>query len=95
MADKERNARYTSGRVYGAQARTDSVVREKPRKGGGTYTETITSFPVEPGSAEKAAEYASELQRETRGLKKGGGVKAKKHRGDGIAQRGKTKGKMR
>jgi hypothetical protein len=29
------------------------------------------------------------------GLKKGGTVKAKKHRGDGIAQRGKTKGKMR
>lgn len=28
------------------------------------------------------------------GLKKGGKVKAKSHRGDGIAQRGKTKGRM-
>ena len=42
----------------------------------------------------KAEEYASELQRETRGMKKGGAVKSASSRADGIAQRGKTRGKM-
>lgn len=38
-------------------------------------------------------EAASELQRESRGMKKGGKVSASS-RADGIAQRGKTKGRM-
>ena len=38
-------------------------------------------------------EAASELQRESRGMAKGGKVSASK-RADGIAQRGKTKGRM-
>jgi len=38
-------------------------------------------------------EAASELQRESRGMKKGGSVSASK-RADGIAKRGKTKGRM-
>jgi hypothetical protein len=42
----------------------------------------------------KAKEYASELQRETRGMKKGGTVSASK-RADGIAQRGKTRGMVK
>jgi hypothetical protein len=43
----------------------------------------------------KAEEYASELQRETRGMKKGGKVKSASSRADGIAQRGKTRGMMK
>ena len=43
----------------------------------------------------KAKEYASELQRETRGMKKGGTVKSASSRADGIAQRGKTRGMMK
>jgi hypothetical protein len=89
VAEKERNVRYTSGRVYGNQAKADAVLREKPRKGGGTYTETITSFPVGPDSEKKAAEYASELQRETRGMKTGGTV-----RGAGCERKGKTRGRF-
>lgn len=54
-------------------------------------------FPMTDDSDEqtrkKAEEYASELQRETRGKKAGGIVSASK-RADGIAQRGKTRGKM-
>lgn len=51
----------------------------------------------------EASEYASELQRETRGMKKGGKVKkmasggktsSASSRADGCAQRGKTKGRM-
>ena len=38
-------------------------------------------------------EAASELQRESRGMKKGGKVSSASSRGDGIAQRGKTKGR--
>jgi hypothetical protein len=43
----------------------------------------------------KAEEYASELQRETRGMKKGGAVKSASSRADGIAQRGKTRGAVK
>lgn len=42
----------------------------------------------------KAEEYASELQRETRGMKKGGAVKSASARADGCAVRGKTRGKI-
>ena len=36
----------------------------------------------------------SEMRRETRGMKKGGTVKSASVRADGIAQRGKTKGRI-
>jgi hypothetical protein len=39
-------------------------------------------------------EAASELQRESRGMKKGGKVSSASSRADGIAKRGKTKGRM-
>lgn len=83
MDKKKPNARYDSGRVSDSQARSDAVVRHKPRPDGkGTYSETVTEFPVGPGSARKAADYASELQRETRGYAKGGVV-----RGYGAARK--------
>ncbi len=43
----------------------------------------------------KAKEYASELQRETRGMKKGGKVMSASSRADGIAKRGKTRGMVK
>lgn len=43
---------------------------------------------------DEASKYASELQRETRGMKKGGKVSSASSRADGCAQRGKTKGRM-
>jgi len=47
---------------------------------------------------QEAREAADQERRETRGMKKGGVVKAKKpapkRRGDGCVQRGKTKGRM-
>jgi len=42
----------------------------------------------------KADEYASELKRETRGKKAGGVIRSASSRADGIATRGKTRGKM-
>ena len=42
---------------------------------------------------QKISELADQYKRESRGMKKGGVVSASK-RADGIAQRGKTKGKM-
>lgn len=42
----------------------------------------------------EAEDYASELQRETRGKKAGGAVGSASKRADGIVQRGKTRGKM-
>ena len=44
---------------------------------------------------QEAREAANEERRETRGFKKGGAVKSSaSKRADGIAQRGKTKGRM-
>lgn len=40
---------------------------------------------------DEASEYASELQRETRGMKKGGKVKSASARADGCCIRGKTR----
>jgi hypothetical protein len=40
-------------------------------------------------------ELKSQMQRETRGMKKGGKVKSASSRADGIAQRGKTRGMMK
>jgi hypothetical protein len=39
-------------------------------------------------------ELASQVRRETRGMKKGGAVKSASSRADGCAKRGKTRGKM-
>ena len=40
------------------------------------------------------SEAKSELKRETRGMKKGGAVKSASARADGIAKRGKTRGRI-
>jgi len=42
----------------------------------------------------KADEYASELKRETRGKKAGGTIRSASSRADGIATKGKTRGKI-
>jgi hypothetical protein len=55
---------------------------------------TGVHFKDDEGGEKKAREYASELQRETRGMKKGGKVVSASKRADGIAQRGKTRGRM-
>jgi len=43
---------------------------------------------------DEASRYASELQRETRGMKKGGKVSSASARADGCCTKGKTKGRM-
>ena len=63
-----------------------------------------TSIPYSPSAAKKAQaaqrEYEAELKRMARGTaqegtyKKGGKVSSASKRADGIAQRGKTKGRM-
>ena len=52
-----------------------------------------TPFEGERG-AKKLREERDEMRRETRGMKKGGKVSSASSRADGIAQRGKTRGKM-
>ena len=94
MATKNRGpARFESGRLYGGsgQARSDGVVRVTPRKDGkGTHIQSVVDFPVDGESEQKAADYASELQRETRGYAAGGKV-----RGAGCAVKGKGRGTFR
>jgi hypothetical protein len=52
-----------------------------------------TPYEGEQG-AQKLREARDEMQRETRGMKKGGKVKSASARADGCAIRGKTKGKF-
>ena len=49
---------------------------------------------MEPEVRRAMREAAAEERREARGMKKGGAVKSASSRADGIAQRGKTRGKM-
>ena len=53
-----------------------------------------TPYEGERG-AQKLREARDEMQRETRGMKKGGKVSSASSRADGIAQRGKTRGMMK
>ena len=95
MAKRPKNgARYEVGALTTgnpAQLRAYTVIRSAPRKDGkGVHLGDIgPRFPPE-NQGKDADEYASELQRETRGYKKGGLV-----RGDGCCSRGMTKGRMR
>lgn len=63
---------------------------------GRLYKEGLGMKPDTPYEGElgakKLREARDEMQRETRGMKKGGAVKSASSRADGIAQRGKTKG---
>lgn len=62
---------------------------------GYAMTEESSRRRAEAERKEKAErEAAAELKRESRGMKKGGSVSSASKRADGIAQRGKTRGKM-
>jgi len=65
---------------------------------GRLYKEGMFMKPDTPYEGERGAkqlrEARDEMQRETRGMKKGGKVSSASSRADGIAQRGKTRGKM-
>lgn len=69
--------KYEASRLYtgpsGAQQYRGSAV-SRSRRGEGTRD--ITVFEPGPGADRQASDYASELQRETRGYKAGGSVKA-------------------
>jgi hypothetical protein len=68
---------------FGVETGNSYIYRTKNGKGN------TMGFTLPDAEAKK---YASELQRETRGMKKGGKVKSASSRADGIAQRGKTRG---
>ena len=76
---------------------TDEVVKNQLRAGLALKDqEVFLKEKREKAKQEKTKrESDSEMKRETRGMKKGGSVKSASSRADGIAQRGKTRGKMR
>ena len=76
-----------------------------PTEGSGPRMEILrdnvstgAKFPMkdvdDKEARKKAEDYASEMQRETRGKKAGGVVKSASARADGCAQRGKTRGRI-
>ena len=95
-------ARYEAAKtVLSPKGRGSGVIK---RKNSGDKSPTvkkedlITVFSENddssPETYKKAREYASEVQRETRGMKKGGMVSSASKRADGCATKGKTRGKM-
>jgi hypothetical protein len=80
---------YGTSRSAGAQYAGMRVGDQMFNKEGATIGETMTS----PRIRQAMREAAAEERRESRGMKKGGKVSASS-RADGIAQRGKTRGKL-
>ena len=80
---------YGTSRSAGAQYAGEAVGNEMFNKEGATVGETMTS----PRIRQAMREAAAEERREARGMKKGGVVSASR-RADGIAQRGKTRGRV-
>jgi hypothetical protein len=80
---------YGTSRSPGARSAGDKKSEEIYRKEGKTVGEVMDD--ERPRQAMREA--AAEERREARGMKKGGSVTASR-RADGIAQRGKTKGRM-
>jgi hypothetical protein len=80
MADSKYKAtlNYPSGPKARAEILKDNMAMKKP------VFEDL----------KEAEDYASELQRETRGKKAGGTIRSASSRADGIAAKGKTKGRM-
>ena len=96
-------ARYEAAKtVLSPKGRGSGVIKRKSSDDKNPVVkkeDLITVFSEDddssPKTYKKAREYASELQRETRGMKKGGAVKSSaSKRADGIAMKGKTKGRM-
>lgn len=80
---------YGTSRSAGARAaghgKTDEIWKNE--------RVTIGEAIDDPRARKAMREAGAEERREARGMKKGGAVTAKR-RGDGIAQRGRTKGRM-
>ena len=92
MATKFEAGTISKTRADGTTTTRPIVTATRPREDGtGSETSTVTTFSH--GDDDKADAYAAELKRETRG-KKAGGIVSASRRADGIAQRGKTRGKM-
>jgi hypothetical protein len=71
----------------------------KPRRPGTTYEDSLTSEDIkkmaaqkEEASTQRKTEAAQEAAKKDMGMKSGGMTASR--RADGIAQRGKTRGKM-
>ena len=75
----------------GAESARKEAMNRQYNEEGATLGEAMMGEKT----AKAGREAAAQERREARGMKKGGAVKSASSRADGIAQRGKTKGKMR
>ena len=78
---------YGTSLGAGAQAAEKAAIKK-------AWDEGKSLREMEPEVRKAMREAASEERREARGMKKGGKVSSASKRADGIAQRGKTKGRM-
>lgn len=93
----EREAKNPLARMYGTSYGTQlspGAIQARRAAAGETYKPGFRE-KLDSAEAKRAGrEAAAEERREARGMKKGGKVKSASYRADGIAQRGKTRGKM-
>lgn len=78
---------------YGTQLSSGAIQAREAAAGSKSKPGRLEALNS-PAAKKAGREYAAEERREARGKKKGGVVKSASTRADGIAQRGKTKGRM-
>jgi len=90
--------RYQDGRIVGnsnypfGQGQTPTTLSDTSSGGLGNNSPLVQ---VNAGAADTAQTAEAPASTQPFGMKKGGAVKAtKSHRGDGIAKRGRTKGRF-
>ena len=84
------SSEYGTQLSAGAEAARTAAMNRQFNEEGATIGEAM----MNEKTAKAGREAAAEERREARGMKKGGAVKSASARADGIAQRGKTKGKI-
>ena len=90
MADKESRYKATPNYAYGSDKPRMEILKDNVSMGKPTFD---MESAADEKTRKKAEDYASELQRETKGKKAGGKVSASS-RADGCCVKGKTRGKM-
>ena len=87
-AADRKNQEYGAHR-YSPERYSDIINRQIPKSGGGSGGAASDTREMQLG-----AELDPKAMMQRSGMKKGGVVKSASNRADGIAQRGKTKGRM-
>ena len=95
-SDDDYGTSLSKGAMFKAEETAKEYRKDSRNRGSVLSPKTRGEVDEEAMKAgrQEAKETAAEERREARGMKKGGKVGSASKRADGIAQRGKTRGKM-